>query len=222
MFFEPHKNDHGLPHAPFKSCIVPRPIAWISTMDPKGRINLAPFSQSNILGWDPPYIMFSANTHFDGRRKDTVVNAETTGEFVWNMATYALRDAVAMTSHIMDSDTDEMAATGLTPAPSRLVKPPRVKQCPIAFECKFHQTIVLPCDTPGTATSTVIGRVVGIHIDDEVIDPNGKIDILKIRPLARMGYLDYTSVTDIFELRPAGTLDATVVGMSGGKVRARQ
>ncbi len=217
MFYEPDKNDHGLPHAPFKSCIVPRPIAWISTVDRKGLVNLAPFSQSNILGWDPPYIMFSANTHFDGRRKDSVVNAETTGEFVYNMATYALRDAVALTSHIMESGVDEMAAAGLTPVASRLVTPPRVKECPIAFECRHHQTLVLPCDTPGMSTSTVIGRVIGVHIADDVIDPKGKIDILKVRPLARMGYLDYTSVTDIFELRPEGTLAQTVVGMSGGK-----
>jgi flavin reductase (DIM6/NTAB) family NADH-FMN oxidoreductase RutF len=217
MFYEPDKNDHGLPHAPFKSCIVPRPIAWISTIDRQGLVNLAPFSQCNILGWDPPYIMFSANTHVDGRRKDSVANAEATGEFVFNMATWDLREAVVLTSHIMDSGIDEMAAAGLTPEPSRLVKPPRVKQSPIAFECRYHQTLVLPCDTPGMATSTVIGRVIGVHIADEVIDPNGKIDILKVRPLARMGYLDYTSVTGIFELRPAGTLDSTVIGMSGGR-----
>ncbi len=221
MFYEPDKNDHGLPHAPFKSCIVPRPIAWISTVDRAGAINLAPFSQCNILGWDPPYIMFSANTHFDGRRKDSVTNAEATGEFVFNMATWALREAVVLTSHIMDSSVDEMAAAGLTPHASRLVKPPRVAQSPIAFECRHHQTLMLPCDTPGMATSTVIGRVVGVHIADEVIDKNGKIDILKVRPLARMGYLDYTSVTDIFELRPEGTLDSTVVGMSGGRPSKR-
>ena len=81
MFYEPAKNDHGLPYNPFKSCVVPRPIAWISTISPDGNINLAPFSQSNILGWDPPYVMFSAFTRFDGRRKDSVANAEETGEF---------------------------------------------------------------------------------------------------------------------------------------------
>lgn len=222
MFYEPDKNDHGLPHQPFKSCVVPRPIAWISTVSRSGLVNLAPFSQCNILGWDPPYVMFSANTHFDGRRKDSVVNAEETGEFVFNMATWALRDAVVLTSHISDSGIDEMAKAGLTPEPSRLIKVPRVKESPINFECRHHQTMVLPCDTPGFMNSVVVGRVVGVHVADEMIDANGKIDILKVRPLARMGYLDYTSVTDIFELRPAGTDPRTVIGMSGGKVSKRQ
>lgn len=217
MFYEPDKNDHGLPYAPFKSCVVPRPIAWISTMSRKGVVNLAPFSQCNILGWDPPYVMFSANTHFDGRRKDSVANAEETGEFVFNMATWALRDAVVLTSHIMESGVDEMAAAKLTPAPCRLVKPPRVQESPIAFECRYYQTMVVPCDTPGSFNSLVVGRVIGVHISDDVIAPDGKIDILKVRPLARMGYLDYTSVTDIVELRPEGIPERMVIGMSGGK-----
>ena len=217
MFYEPDKNDHGLPYNPFKSCVVPRPIGWISTVSRKGIVNLAPFSQSNILGWDPPYVMFSANTHFDGRRKDSVVNAEETGEFVYNMATYALRDAVVATSEILDAGIDEMAAAGLTPEPSRLIKAPRVKQSPITFECRHYQTVMVPCDSPGAMNNLVIGRVIGVHIADEAIGSNGKLDMLKLRPLARMGYLDYTSVTDIFEVRPIGDADPrTVRGMSGG------
>src|SRR6267154_6371413 len=112
MFYEPDKNDHGLPFNPFKSCVVPRPIAWISTISSEGVVNLAPFSQSNILGWDPPYVMFSANTRWDGRLADSVANAEATGEFVFNMATYALRDAVVLTSEIEESGVDEMAQAG--------------------------------------------------------------------------------------------------------------
>ena len=216
MFYEPDKNDHGLPFAPFKSCVVPRPIGWISTVSRAGVVNLAPFSQSNILGWDPPYVMFSANTHFDGRRKDSVVNAEETGVFVYNMATYDLRNAVVETSMIMEAGVDEMAAAGLSPAPCRLVKAPRVKESPISFECKHFQTVMVPCDTAGSMNNLVIGRVVGVHIADDVISPSGKLDILKIRPLARMGYLDYTSVTDVFELRHATTDERTVRGMSGG------
>ncbi|MGE0630378.1 MAG: flavin reductase family protein [Hyphomicrobiaceae bacterium] len=216
MFYQPDKNDHGLPFAPFKSCVVPRPIAWISTLSRSGIVNLAPFSQCNILGWDPPYVMFSANTHFDGRRKDSVVNAEETGEFVFNMATWALREAVVQTSMIMDAGVDEMAAAGLTAEPSRLVKPPRLRESPINFECKHYQTVIVPCDTPGAMNSLVIGRVVGVHIADDVIAPSGKLDIVKIRPLARMGYLDYTSVTDVFELRHPSTDERTVRGMSGG------
>jgi flavin reductase (DIM6/NTAB) family NADH-FMN oxidoreductase RutF len=220
MFYEPQKNDHGLRFAPFKSCVVPRPIAWISTVNARGVVNLAPFSQSNILGWDPPYVMFSANTRFDGRRKDSVTNAEETGEFVFNMATYALRDAVVLTSVIEEAGIDEMARAGLTPAPSRLVKPPRVAECPISLECKHYQTMILPSDTAGLFNSVVVGRVVGVHIDDSIISANGKLDMAKVRPLARMGYLDYTSVTDVFEMRPQATTEATVIGMSGGRVAA--
>ena len=217
MFYEPDKNDHGLPFSPFKTCVVPRPIGWISTLSRAGVVNLAPFSQSNILGWDPPYVMFSANTHFDGRRKDSVVNAEETREFVYNIATYALRDAVVATSEILDAGIDEMAKAGLTPTPCRLVKPPRVAESPIAFECRHYQTIQVPCDSPGSMNNLVIGRVVGVHIADDIIGPGGKLDMLKVRPLARMGYLDYTSVTDIFEVRPIGQADPrTVRGMSGG------
>ncbi|MBV8510279.1 MAG: flavin reductase family protein [Xanthobacteraceae bacterium] len=220
MFYEPQKNDHGLRFAPFKSCVVPRPIAWISTVNASAVVNLAPFSQSNILGWDPPYVMFSAFTRFDGRRKDSVANAEETGEFIFNMATYALRDAVVLTSAIEEAGLDEMAQAGLTPVPSRLVKPPRVAECPISLECKHYQTTILPSDTEGLFNSVVVGRVIGIHIDDSVITSTGKIDVAKIRPLARLGYLDYTSVTDVFEMRPAGTTASSVIGMSGGRIAA--
>ena len=218
MFYQPELNNHGLPYAPFKSLIVPRPIAWISTVDHTGRVNLAPFSQFNILGWDPPRVMFSASKQITGLKKDTVRNAEETGEFVLNFATYDLRDAVSASANITDPTVDEMEAAGLTPIASRLVKPPRVKESPIHLECRFEQTIGLPCDTPGNIQSVVIGRVVGIHIGDEYITADGRVDILKIRPLARMGYIDYTSVTDVFQVHGA---DAhTLRHMSGGRVPA--
>ena len=162
--------------------------------------------------------MFSAFTRFDGRRKDSVANAEETGEFVFNMATYALREAVVLTGAIEEPGIDEMAQAGLTPAPSRLVKPPRVAECPISLECKHYQTTILPSDTPGLYNSVVVGRVVGIHIDDSIVTESGKLDMLKVRPLARMGYLDYTSVTEAFEMRPPGTVENSVIGMSGGRI----
>ncbi len=222
MFYEPAKNNHGLPYNPFKSCVVPRPIAWISTISRDGVVNLAPFSQSNIIGWDPPYVMFSANTRWDGRRGDSVANAEAMGEFVFNMATYALRDAVVLSSSIEEPGVDEMAAAGLTAGESVLVKPPRVKESPINLECKHHQTLVLPSDTPGMFNSVVIGKVVGIHIADQYLRADGKIDIAAIRPLARMGYMDYTSVSDIFEILPVGTSEDTIRGRSGGGLAAKR
>ena len=218
MFYEPDKKNHGLRYTPFKSCVVPRPIGWISTCSRAGRVNLAPYSQSNILSYEPGFVMFSAGAqHPDGHRKDSVINAEETGEFVFNMATYDLRDAVSLTASIIDSSIDEMSAAGLTAAPSRLVKPPRVLESPINIECKYYTTVVLPGHDWTTNHYMVIGRVLGIHIKDDCITPEGKIDILKIRPLARLGYLDYTSVESIFPIEPAETAPAfRVRGLSGG------
>ena len=107
MFYEPDKNNHGLPFQPYKSCVVPRPIGWISTLSCDGNVNLAPYSQFNNVGFEPGYLMFSAGGQFpDGHRKDSLVNAEETGEFVYNMATYDLRDAVSLTSDHFDPGVD--------------------------------------------------------------------------------------------------------------------
>ena len=201
MFYEPDKNNHGLAHTPFKSCVVPRPIGWISTLSRSGKVNLSPYSQSNILSYSPGYVMFSGGTqHPDSRRKNSVVNAEETGEFVYNMATYNLRAAVSLSASITDDNVDELAAAGLTAAPCRLIKPPRVLESPVNIECSYYTTLVLPGNDISTTHYMVVGRVVGIHIDDAYLTSDGKIDILKIRPLARLGYLDYTSVESIFPI----------------------
>ncbi|MEJ0071148.1 MAG: flavin reductase family protein [Pseudomonadota bacterium] len=114
-------------------------------MSPAGIVNLAPYSQFNNLGYDPPYVMFSANSlPRTGHRKDSVKNATDTGEFVVNMATYELREAVNITSRSVDPDVDEAALAGLEMIPSRLVKPPRVARSPVHLECKLHCTIALP------------------------------------------------------------------------------
>src|ERR1044071_3070263 len=126
MFYEPDKDDHGLPFNPYKAIVVPRPIGWISTISRDGVPNLAPYSQFNNLGYDPPYVMFSANSFpGSGRRKDSVRNATDTGEFVVNMATYELREAVNITSQFVPPEVDEAALAGLEMIGSRLVKPPR-------------------------------------------------------------------------------------------------
>jgi flavin reductase (DIM6/NTAB) family NADH-FMN oxidoreductase RutF len=217
MFYEPDKKNHGLPHSPYKSCMVPRPIGWISTLSRSGRVNLAPYSQFNNVGYEPGYLMFSGGGQFpDGGRKDTVNNAEETGEFVYNMATFDLREAVSRSAQVTDPDIDEMQAVGVTPAPSKLVKPPRVAESPISIECKYYTTLVLPGDDWKTTHHVVIGRVVGVHISDEYLDKNGKIDIVKIRPLARLGYTDYTSVESVFALELASaTREFLSWGMSG-------
>jgi len=201
MFYDPTLKDHGLPFNPLKSCVVPRPIGWITTLADDGRINLAPYSQFNIVGFDPRYVMFSANRHPpDWRRKDSSDNAERRGEFVYNMATWDLRQQVTRSSQIYDPAVSELEAVGLTAAPSRFVKTPRVAESPIAFECVHHTTLALPGDTIGTAHYVVVGKVVGVHIDDDVIGSDGKIDVVKIKPLARLGYTDYTCVDRVFSI----------------------
>jgi len=220
MFYEPDKKNHGLPFQPYKSCVVPRPIGWISTLSRDGNVNLAPYSQFNNVGFEPGYLMFSAGGQIsEGHRKDSLVNAEETGEFVYNMATYDLRDAVSLTSDHFDRGVDEMKLAGLTAAPSMLVKPPRVLESPINIECKYYTTVNLPGLTVKTNHALVIGRVIGIHIKDEFIMADGKIDILKIRPLARLGYTDYTSVESVFPIKLSEKdYAARVRGLSGGDV----
>jgi flavin reductase (DIM6/NTAB) family NADH-FMN oxidoreductase RutF len=219
MFYEPVKNNHGLPHDPFKSCVVPRPIGWISTVGADGVHNLAPYSQFQNLTFDPPYVMFSANQTTDGRRKDSVVNAEQSGEFVYNMATYDLREAVNLSAQQVPGEVDEFELAGVTKAPSRLVKPPRVAESPVNFECRYHQTIRLPGNSRMGTVDIIIGQVIGIHIKDEFIQPDGKLNILKIRPIARLGYYDYTSIESIFEMVIPGTDEKLRSGMEGRKGR---
>lgn len=205
MFYEPDKDDHGLPFNPYKSIVVPRPIGWISTVSRGGIVNLAPYSQFNNLGYDPPYVMFAANCCPDtGARKDSVRNATDTGEFVVNMATYDQRYAVNMTSQFLPPEVDEAALARLAMIPSRLVKPPRVETSPVHLECVFHGAMVLPGYALDQVAHVVVGRVVGVHIRDDVITAEGKLDVLRMRPLARLGYHDYTTVESIFTLAPTG------------------
>ena len=201
MYYETDKNDHGLRYNPLKACVVPRPIGWITTIDTAGVVNLAPFSFFNVLSYDPPFVLFSAGVHeSDGDRKDSVANVEATGEFVYNMTTWAQRDQMNETARIVDRAVDEMAAVGLEPLPSRLVRPPRVKGSPVHFECRLHQIIALPGHKPSSNHSVVIGRVVAVHIDDAALTADGRVDLLKLRPIARLGYKDYTTVDSMFQM----------------------
>ncbi len=201
MFYEPDKNDHGLKYNPIKACVVPRPIGWITSMSEAGEINLAPFSWFNGLSYDPPFVCFSIGGHTDdGQPKDTVVNIEATGEFVYNMATWDQREEVSHTAFIVDRGVDELDAAGLKALPSKFVKPPRVKGSPVQFECTHFQTMVLPGNKPSSTHQLIVGRVIGVHIDDNVITQDGLLDTLKMRPIARLGYKEYTSVDSTFEM----------------------
>src|ERR1043166_2847146 len=175
MFYEPDKDDHGLPFNPYKSIVVPRPIGWISTISREGIVNLAPYSQFNNLGYDPPYVMFSGNCFPEtGRRKDSVRNAMDVGDFVVNRATYELREAINVTSQFLPPGTDEAAFVGLEMIRSRIVSAPRVAASPVHLECRFHCAVALPGNAFDQVHHVVIGRVVGVHIRDDVITPEGR------------------------------------------------
>jgi flavin reductase (DIM6/NTAB) family NADH-FMN oxidoreductase RutF len=201
MFYDAIANTHGLALDPFKALVAPRPIGWISTLSKTGVVNLAPYSFFNAVSEDPHFLMFSS-----GGRKDSRRNAEETGEFVCSLATYDLREAMSKTSASVAPDVDEMRLAGLTPAPSRLVKPPRVAESPVAFECRYWRTIELPGPDNGPSThAIVLGQVVGVHIADEVI-VGGRVDVTRLKPIARLGYGDYAVIDEVFTMpRPGAT-----------------
>jgi flavin reductase (DIM6/NTAB) family NADH-FMN oxidoreductase RutF len=195
MFYEP-ANGHGLPHDPFKAIVAPRPIGWISTRSADGRINLAPYSFFNALSGNPPLIWFSSEG-----AKDSSTFAEESGEFVANLVSRDLVEAMNLSSVDAPRGVNEFDYAGLTQAPSRIVKAPRVAQAHAALECKVTE-IFRPkaLGGPPTAAHVVIGQVVGVHIEDAYLT-NGLFDMIKAGSTARLGYLDYASITETFTLR---------------------
>ena len=186
-------------------------------LDANGVANLAPYSQFTNLSFDPPYVLVAIN-QMDGRRKDTTNNIEQTGEFVYNLVSYDLRDAMNISSAGFDPDVDEFEKAGLTKAPSVIVKAPRVAESPIQFECQYVVTLRIPGNIPVGSADLIVGKVVGVHIKDEFIGPDDKIDMEKIRPLARMGYSEYTCVDHVFEITPPndiGKADEMAMGLEG-------
>ncbi len=201
MFYETAKGDHGLGRDPFKSLVVPRPIGWISTISPEGVVNLAPYSFFNAVAEHPPAVCFApGGRKADRPFKDTRRNAEATGEFVVNLATYDLRESMNATSASLPADVDEMALAGLTPVPSRLVRPPRVAESPVHLECRYLKTVELPSLEADEPNAIVIGMVVGVHIRDEAIR-DGRVDLMRFQPIARLGYSQYTTVDNVFSMR---------------------
>ena len=195
MFYETAKNDHGLPRDPFKAIVVPRPIGWLTSISQKGEINLAPYSFFNAVSEHPPMVMFSS-----GGRKDSIAFIEETGEFVCNFANFALREAVSKTGAEFPRGVNEMIEAGLDPAPSRLVRPPRVAASPCALECRLLQIVDLR-DLDGRTSQryVVFGQVVGVHIDDRFIK-DGRLDTAAMQPIARCGYSDYAVVDKVFPM----------------------
>ena len=220
MKYDPQTQDLDLPYAPFKSCTVPRPIGWLSSISADGVENLAPYSQWQNLTFDPPMVMFSANQYPDGRRKDTVVNAEETGWFVWNMATWDLRDAVNTSAMAIPASQSEFDRVQVTKRYADLAKVPMVVESPVHFECRYLSTHRMRGDSPEGTIDIVFAQVERIHIDDEVISAEGKLDIPLIKPIARMGYYDYAVVNETFEMRIPEASDAAAAGLEGAPRRS--
>lgn len=193
-FYEP-KDGHRLAHDPFKAIIAPRPIGWISTVDAEGRPNLAPYSFFNALSGVPPIVAFSSEG-----MKDSSANAGATGEFVFNLATLPLAQAMNTSAATVAPGVDEFQLAGLTAAPSRLVRAPRVAESPAALECRVLEVIQLK-DLEGRTIErfVVLGQVVGVHIDQRYLKA-GRFDTAAAQPLARCGYNDYAAVTEIFSI----------------------
>ncbi len=215
MQYAPGSERCPLPFNPFKSCTVPRPIGWLSTVSKEGAANLAPYSQWQNLSFDPPMVMFAANQYSDGSRKHSVVNAEETGWFVWNMATYALREAVSISAMEWPAGTDEFEKAGVTKDTCVDAPGPRVAESPAHFECRYMSTHRLRGNSNHGWVEVVYGEVMRIHVRDDVLTAEGKLDIPAIRPLARLGYHDYTSVTEVFEMPTPGATGAAADGLAG-------
>lgn len=200
MFYDAVRNDHGLPNDPFKALVVPRPIGWISSLAPNGTANLAPYSYFNAFAQQPHYIAYGSGENRRGGRKDTLTNIEGAGEFVLNLATWDLREAMNASSAHVEPGVDEFDLAGLNKAPARLVKAPRVAESPVTFECRHFQTVALPGDDGSEDNHLVIGRVVGVHIDDRFIE-DGRVNTAAMRPIARLGYSEYAVIAEVFRMR---------------------
>ena len=163
-FYEPAQG-HGLPHDPFNAIVGPRPIGWVSTRAANGALNLAPYSFFNAFNYVPPIVGFCSIGY-----KDSVGNVQATGEFVWNLVTRDLAEAMNQTCAAVPPDVDEFALAGLTPEPSRIVGVPRVKESPVAFECRVSQVVQLT-SAAGAAIESwlVLGEVVGVHIAQRLL-----------------------------------------------------
>jgi flavin reductase (DIM6/NTAB) family NADH-FMN oxidoreductase RutF len=195
MFYEPSRG-HGLPHDPSKAIVAPRPIGWISTVDKEGRVNLAPYSFFNAVSTRPFIVWFSSEGE-----KDSATMAAETGEFVANLVSRELAEKMNRTAVDAPRGVSEFTYAGLAMAPSRLVAPPRVAEAPAALECKVTE-ILRPKALDGTETSAIVvaGEVVGVHIDDAYLK-DGLFDIVRSGNVARLGYMDYASVNEVFSMR---------------------
>ena len=199
MIFDPTKIPFQETHKLMIGSIVPRPIAFVSTLSKDGKNNVAPFSYFNGVCSKPPTIMFApARRGWDGEEKDTLINIRDTEEFVVNIVSEPFAEKMVMCSTDFDSDVDEFIESDLTPVPSQKIAPSRVGEAKVSFECKLNQIVEIGDGTAGSGF-VVIGSIVLFHIDDDVYD-NGRILLNKLQPLGRLAGSWYTRTTDILKI----------------------
>lgn len=207
MYFKAgnHKQA-GLSYGPFKAIISPRPIGWISSCNGDGVANLAPYSFFNAISELPPMVMFVSAP--DARQapdahhhnpKDSLHNIRTTGEFGVNIVSEAQKEAMVASSAMLSPEVDEFAAAGLSKMTAHDISAPLVANAPAHLECRIYDMIELPGTDKRAGCVMVLGHVLSMHIDDEYIK-DGKLDVAKYQPVARLGYKDYATITDIYEM----------------------
>jgi flavin reductase (DIM6/NTAB) family NADH-FMN oxidoreductase RutF len=179
--------------------VTPRPIAWVTTIDAEGRVNLAPFSFFNAFSSNPPVVVFSPGLRRDGSKKDTLRNVEVIGECVVHAATADLAEAVNLSASELPFGESEVPLTGLSVTPSLRVRPPRLTESPVSMECVVRQIVVLG-SAPG-AGNLVIAEVVLLHIAESVLDARGRVDPRKLRTIDRLGGDWYCHTSDLFEMK---------------------
>lgn len=196
MFYRP-ENGHGLPHNPFKAIVAPRPIGWISTRSKDGNDNLAPYSFFNAVADNPPQVVFASTGQKEDRgdTKDSLSHIRETGVFAVNVVSRALSDAMNISSGPWGKTTDEFAKASLGKADCETIACARVREAPATLECTMVEILRLE----GPSNFLVIGKVTGVHINSQFLR-DGILDVTAYQPLARLGYKDYTTVTDTFSL----------------------
>ena len=181
--------------------VVPRPIAFVSTISPEGVLNVAPYSFFNVVSNNPAMVIISSSRHAGDKRKDTLANIENTGEFVVNIVVDDIAEAMNMTAAEYPAEDSEFDIAGLSPAPSDLVKPPRVAESPVNLECKLNQ--IIPLGEGDHEHGLVIGEVVLVHVRDDIIDGH-RINQQRLKPTGRLAGNMYCHTTDVFEMvRPS-------------------
>lgn len=197
MQFNPNEIEPSAVYKLLTGSIIPRPIGWISTVDQNGINNLAPFSYFNIVG--EKHIMFSTAKN-KGNNKDTLANILQNGEFVLNMVTEDVVEAMNMTSAELPSDKDEFMHANLTPIDSLLIKSKRVKESKITFECKMIHNYTMPHPENKGATM-IVGEIIMMHFDDDVLLDNYKINIENYKPVSRLAGSNYSKIGEIFSIK---------------------